>query len=462
MATNTYVQLDKVTVGTATPSVTFTSISGAYTDLVIVANIRGSANTFNNMNYPLITFNNDTGANYSATLMFERYYGAQQTLGDRSSGQNNLNLGAIAGPSHSSNIFSTYTLQVPNYANTTTYKTCLARISTGGGLTDMQGASLATGLWRSTSAVTSVTFTASSSGNFAVGSTLSLYGIRAEGVSPAPKATGGAIYDDETYYYHAFGASGTFTPTQSITADVLVVAGGGGGGGYYIPAPNAGGGGGAGGLLYFASQSLTATNYTCTIGAGGSGGGSSANGVNGGDSQFGSLTLVKGGGYGALQSNGGNGGSGGGAGGNGGTSYTGGTQTSGQGYAGGNSNTGQRGTGSGGGAGGAGVAGPFSGAGATGGVGLSTYSSWSLATGVGQNVSGTYYIAGGGGCGQTNFTTASLGGNGGGGNGVVTGAGENGLTNAGGGGAGSACWDSGNGNGGNGGSGVVIVRYAKV
>jgi hypothetical protein len=77
---------------------------------------------------------------------------------------------------------------------------------------------------------------------------------------------------DGTYYYHMFPFTGTFTPTQSITADVLVIAGGGGGGG------NWGGGGGAGGLLYFSSQSLTATGYTCTVGAGGTGG-NAASGV---------------------------------------------------------------------------------------------------------------------------------------------------------------------------------------
>ena len=66
MATNTYVALDKTTVTTATPSITFTGISGAYTDLVIVAtNVVASAS------YPNIQlrFNGDTGANYSATIL---------------------------------------------------------------------------------------------------------------------------------------------------------------------------------------------------------------------------------------------------------------------------------------------------------------------------------------------------------------------------------------------------------
>ena len=65
------------------------------------------------------------------------------------------------------------------------------------------------------------------------------------------KATGGNIYTDGTYWYHAFrSASGTFAPTQSLTADILVVAGGGGGG-FASTQTGRGGGGGAGGLLFF-------------------------------------------------------------------------------------------------------------------------------------------------------------------------------------------------------------------
>ena len=89
-----------------------------------------------------------------------------------------------------------------------------------------------------------------------------------------------------------------------LDVDYLVVAGGGSGGGGYN---NAGGGGGAGG--YRTGSALTLdfnTNYTVTVGAGGtngtggSGGGNGTRGTNGSNSVFGSITS-SGGGVGASR-----------------------------------------------------------------------------------------------------------------------------------------------------------------
>jgi hypothetical protein len=60
-----------------------------------------------------------------------------------------------------------------NYSNATTYKTALARTSEDG------VAAAYVGLWRSTSAITSITIDKGSSDNFASGSTFTLYGIKA-------------------------------------------------------------------------------------------------------------------------------------------------------------------------------------------------------------------------------------------------------------------------------------------
>ena len=83
-----------------------------------------------------------------------------------------------------------------------------------------------------------------------------------------------------------------FVPSSNLNCDVLQIAGGGGGGFTF----NGGsGGGGAGGIFYATAQSLISTNYAVTIGAGGP---QVYEGTqsNGNDSQFGSLTLSKGGG----------------------------------------------------------------------------------------------------------------------------------------------------------------------
>jgi hypothetical protein len=281
-----------------------------------------------------------------------------------------------------------------------------------------------------------------------------------------PVVTGGTLTSDATYYYRTFLATGNLVVTTNIyagalTCDVLVVAGGGGGGG----SSNAGfyaAGGGAGGLLSFVAQALAGGSYTATIGVGGIGGVTVANGVgtqggNGQDSQFGALTLVKGGGGGggggdqsAINLPGKAGGSGGGG---NSTSGAGGVATpAGQGNAGATGvGTFQVTTQSGGGGGGAGAVGgtPADNShGGIGGDGSSAFSAWGLATGTGQNVGGTYYYAGG--AGGNGNTAGGAGGKGGGAAGGIN-TGAAGTANTGGGGSALNA----------GGSGIIIVRYLK-
>ncbi|MDP2656703.1 MAG: hypothetical protein Q8P11_04025 [bacterium] len=259
---------------------------------------------------------------------------------------------------------------------------------------------------------------------------------------------------NEGYAVHTFTSSGTFTPTESITVDALVIAGGGGGGGSLNSGSGSRGGGGAGGLLYNTSLALTAQEYSVTVGAGGAGGavGTENNGTVGNDSVFSTLT-AKGGGYGAATNGGLIGGTGGSG---GGSTYTSthSTTTGGQGNIGG---AGANGGGGGGGAGAVGADPPSSDAGGNGGAGVSTYSDLLSAGNAGVDISGTRWIAGGGGGGG--YPTGSnigTGGNGGGGSGGGSGTSATaGTTNTGGGGGGGG---SGVG-GGSGGSGVVIIRY---
>ena len=80
------------------------------------------------------------------------------------------------------------------------------------------------GTWNNAAPITSINIL--SSATFSSGTLISIYGIQAG----TPKAQGGNIVTtDGTYWYHAFTASGTFTPSSTITADYLVVGAGGGG-----------------------------------------------------------------------------------------------------------------------------------------------------------------------------------------------------------------------------------------
>jgi len=434
MATNTYVALQTQTLSSAVSSVTFSSIPQTYTDLILVTNIKDT-NT-----YALLRVGNgsvDTGSNYSRTYLLGT--GSAATAGRNSS---DTRWYVSAGASRYD--YNVHNIQ--NYANTTTNKTSIERATTDGTYAGVN-------LWRSTSAINVLSIiSANGTASLEAGSTFTLYGIANSDIG-APKAFGGTITQDATYTYHTFGASGTFTPTQSLTVDALVLAGGGGGG-------CAGGGGGAGSLIYRSSMAVTATGYSITIGSGGAGD-ATRTGVpaaSGTASTFNSISATGGGGGASNNSNsaGAAGGSGGGGIGTGaGGAANAGTLNGGTGYVniGGGGATNYYG-GGGGGAGAAGAIGTIAnGTGGAGGNGINTFSSWLLTSGTG--VSG--YIAGGGGGGAGDLTTpGGLGG--GGANGLGTDNGQNGTTNTGGGAGGSR--NAGSGGGGTGGSGIVIIRYA--
>lgn len=448
MATNT--PLQSISLTSATSTVTFSNIDQTYTDLVLVASTRSLYNGTNDALF--ITINGDSSALYSRTEMYN------SSVGRASSETAFKYHGKIAGATSNAGTFGTSTINFMNYSNATTYKTLIARC----GMADStySEVKMSTGLYRSTSAITSMAITSESGTSFVAGSTFDLYGIN----SGAPKAMGGdLVTTDGNYWYHTFRSSGTFLLQQPTSVDYLVVAGGGGGG----SGASSGGGGGAGGYrtsIGGSTLSVSAASYTVTVGAGGSGGTSSTGaGTQGSNSTFSSITST-GGGYGSSQqapgsvTNGGAGGSGGGAGGyggGGGTGLTGGAASpSGQGNAGGNGAPGPTNYQGGGGGGGAGAVG----------ANAVTVTGGNGGNGLANSISGssvTYAGGGGGGTNEVN-TGFGTGGTGGGGragywNGSSVTAAVAGTANLGGGGGGAG---SNGATGGAGGSGIVIVRYA--
>lgn len=158
----TYEPIATQTLGSAASSVTFSSISGSYTDLVLVTAGQGTT-----AGVGLLTFNGDnpnSGSNYSNTSL----YGDGSTAGSyRRTSQARIN-DSLFWTAQCNNIF-----QIMNYANTTTNKTVLLRANYPGGELNAT-----VGLYRSTSAITSLTLTHSGT-TFIAGSTFTLYGIAA-------------------------------------------------------------------------------------------------------------------------------------------------------------------------------------------------------------------------------------------------------------------------------------------
>lgn len=238
-------------------------------------------------------------------------------------------------------------------------------------------------------------------------------------VNATAEATGGTYTEAGGYGTHTFTASGTFTPSHSMTAEVLVVGGGGGGGYNSSTYTNSWGGGGGGQVTYNASVSFAAQGYAVTVGP------SVAREVVGNDSSVNSVSATGGGKGGQRQgicTTGGPGGGGAWV-----SNSTGCTGTNG-----GNGGAADSANGGGGGGSGGNGGGYVGTKGGNGGIGTS------------NSISGSAVYYGGGGGGGNSAGGAATGGTGGGGN-----AGSAGTNNLGGGG----------GCGAGGGSGVVIIKY---
>ncbi len=163
----TYTPITSQTLSSATNSITFSGISGTYTDLVVVCNSTIS----NNGGGAYMAFNGDTsGTNYSQTFLYGTGSAAGSTRTTNSVGTANWVGGQIGGMSNTTP--STYVINVINYSNTTTYKTILSRSS------DLY-TEASVNLWRNTAAITSIIIGAQGAYTFSAGSTFTLYGIKA-------------------------------------------------------------------------------------------------------------------------------------------------------------------------------------------------------------------------------------------------------------------------------------------
>jgi hypothetical protein len=156
---STYTPIATTTLGSAAANITFTSISGSYTDLILVVNGAGSSGSTSNI---LVQFNGDTAGNYSYTRL----------LGDGSaaSSARASTQGAIAtGDTNTDRFVNIVNFQ--NYSNSTTNKTVISRSNSQSYL------SAYVGLWRSTAAITSIVYYISGQ-NLATGTTATLYGVK--------------------------------------------------------------------------------------------------------------------------------------------------------------------------------------------------------------------------------------------------------------------------------------------
>ncbi len=170
-AGRTYTPIARTTLSAAASTVTFSSISGSYTDLVLISQAGSTAGN-NNLAARL---NSDTGSNYSITFL--QGTGAA-AASNRASNESRITLGEKG--DLDSTLGSVNIAHFMNYSNTTTYKTILSRANNVGSSTSSPyGVSAVVNMWRNTAAITSIELFAATGTTFITGSTFTLYGIAA-------------------------------------------------------------------------------------------------------------------------------------------------------------------------------------------------------------------------------------------------------------------------------------------
>lgn len=169
VVTGDYQSISTVTVGAGgASSISFTTIPSTFQHLQVRAIGRSSVTVADS----LWQFNSDTGANYAMHLL----------VGDGSTAASyatasTTSMKATPYMTGNTSIFGVGVTDVLDYANTNKYKTIRSLTgfdNNGGSFAQIQ---LNSGLWQSTSAITSITITPSS-GTYVQYSQFALYGIK--------------------------------------------------------------------------------------------------------------------------------------------------------------------------------------------------------------------------------------------------------------------------------------------
>lgn len=164
----TYEPISTTTLSSATNTVTISSIPQTYTDLVLVIGSVREASAGSAV--AAIRYNGDTGTNYSCT--YAGASGAGGLYSGRRTSDNGIWLGGMYPPR------GMFRINIFNYSNTTTNKAFVSRQDFYGTAYETTGSYV--GLWRSNSAITSITvYSIDISPQFDVGTTFTLYGIKA-------------------------------------------------------------------------------------------------------------------------------------------------------------------------------------------------------------------------------------------------------------------------------------------
>jgi hypothetical protein len=154
--------IESKTLGTAAASIEFTSIPQTFTDLVLVTSLRASTAT------------NDAGLIINGSNENQSQKQLQGTGSAVSSSAYTFDIFLICSSGDTANTFSNSTHYFPNYTDSNNKSFSVDSVSENNATQAFQR--IIAGLNSSTAAITSISMYPAS-GNFVVGSTVSLYGI---------------------------------------------------------------------------------------------------------------------------------------------------------------------------------------------------------------------------------------------------------------------------------------------
>lgn len=159
------------TLSTSAASVTFSSIPGTYTDLIVKWSARSDRSATNET--MRLRLNSDTAGNYSWTLVSGN--GATASSG-QNFGASYDSMGNINAATSTSNTFANGEVYIPNYAGSAKKAMSSFNAWEDNATTAQIFANAL--LWQGTAAITSVQFSPITGPNFVSGSSFWLYGLK--------------------------------------------------------------------------------------------------------------------------------------------------------------------------------------------------------------------------------------------------------------------------------------------
>ena len=151
-----------------------TPISGSYDHLCIKASVRNDYSAY--MSEMDVRFNNDSGANYSTTVLRAE---TSTPASENESGESKFRSIQVAGDSILADSYSSVEIWIPHYSNDTNFKSAICRANIPNNSTTDYRWSLTVSaqLWSDADAIVRIDLIASNSGDWMAYSTFDLYGI---------------------------------------------------------------------------------------------------------------------------------------------------------------------------------------------------------------------------------------------------------------------------------------------